>query len=165
MSKSAIRYQRLIGNLDKYNSVTEAMKASGFSDTTSEKQQKRVLRSALKWKADNTIEEAKILAGDTTVGSKKLMHEILGISRDSLTNRLKSIAEQEKDLASALKVLIPLAKQLGVDLTQEQQGATIVPTLNVTVRETKDGSTKPFIETTAQPVAEGSLDDNVGDEE
>ena len=80
--------------------------------------------------------------------------QTLGISLDRIQERINYIAfDQDKDLASAAKFLIPLAKNHGVNLTAEETRVN-VPVLNIIVKEKNQASpTQPqesaIIEATA----------------
>ena len=132
MAASPIRYKRLIQELPKHKSATDAIKAAGFTDYTAEKQQKRVLQSALKYQAREILNPDKQIQGK----SRQLMSEIVGMSGEQLFERLRYIATQEKDLASALKVIAPLVKEMGVDLKPEEGAERVtVPVLNIVVNK------------------------------
>ncbi len=96
---------------------------------------------------------------------RRLMSEIVGISPENLMKRLAFIANQDKDLSSALKVLAPLVKEHGVILSaDDEQSKITVPIINlgfatpqnmakniepvlehksIDSQITEDGSTKP----------------------
>ncbi len=133
------RQKKLIRNLDLngYN-VKQAAVDAGYSPMYADKQGKKLLKSALKAKVKETLE---ILEPNTPnsrdigmIEAKALMLELVGLSREELLLTLKKIATQDKDYSSALKVLMPLAKEIGIAL-QEGESKTIVPILNIGVRE------------------------------
>lgn len=140
MASSPLRYKRLMQELPKHNNAKDALIASGFSKQTAEKQSKRVLQSALKQQARDIL-----AAPNGSVSTKQLMSDIVGISSEDLFERIRFIATQDKDLASALKVLVPLLEQHGVTLRQEDNTKTIIPVLNIGIREV-NGSVEPPIE-------------------
>lgn len=138
------RYDKFIEELPKNNYVIKraALKA-GFSESSADTQGKRIMNAALKHQAK------KVLQGDivSSKEGKRLMSEIVGISREDIMKSLVFIAKQTKDLNSALKVLAPLAKEHNVILADEETNKTIVPTLNITVKETLNNPIdKPLIE-------------------
>lgn len=145
MAASPLRYKKLLQEIPKHKSAEQALIASGFSPNTAKSQSKRVLASALKHQA------REILKPEGTHGmtTKQLMSEIVGMSVEEVMERIRFIANQEKDLASALKVLIPLVRELGVTLDSNEPTVT-VPVLNVVVesnekRETLQANDVPDI--------------------
>jgi hypothetical protein len=82
----------------------------------------------------------------TAKEGKKLMHELLGLTREEVYENVKWLANQEKDLSTRLKVIQAIAKQLDIDLTQEEQQKTVVPILNVVVDKPREGLTEPPID-------------------
>lgn len=149
MASAPTRYPRLITELPKHKNVSDAIEAAGFSRSTARKQQKRVLRSALRHEARGFLDDEKT----GTMNSKQLMSEIVGISRIELFEVLKKVLFQDKDYSSVLKVLAPLIAQHGVELKAEEGEKTAVPVLNVIVERSLppiegevsevNGSTKP----------------------
>jgi phage terminase small subunit len=136
VSKSPLRYKRLISALPKHNyKVRPAAIEAGFTENTADSQGKRLLKSALKYQAQEIINQ---LDNKPSPSSKQLMREIVGLSKEDVMERLKYIAFQEKDLNSALKVLAPLAKQEGVILQNEDENKVNVPILNVVVKEKQE---------------------------
>lgn len=144
MAINKIKYDKFLEELPRNNYVirTSAIKA-GFSPKSADKQAKRIMNSALKHQAK------KVLEGDIVSSreGKRLMSELVGMSSDDVMKALKYIATQTRDLNSALKVLAPLAKEHNVILADEETNKTIVPTLNITVKETLNNPIdKPLIE-------------------
>lgn len=151
MPSTPLRYKRLINEIPKHDNARDALLASGFPASTANKQSKRVLQKALKHQAQEIL-KAPI---DPSQGSKRLMSEIVGISSTNLFERLKYIANQDKDLSSALKVIAPLVKEHGVILSQDDDKANItIPVINLGFAPVKqdvleqpqpldNGSTKP----------------------
>ena len=134
MPASPLRYKRLIKELPKHKSARDALIASGFSESTANKQSKSVLRSAIKHEAKELLQSMD----NKETSTKQLMSELLGISRNELFDRLKYIAiEQEKDFGSAIKILTALSKEHGIALTSEEDNKGVtVPVLNITVDKT-----------------------------
>ena len=130
MSQSPIRYKKLLAVLPKNNyDMQKSAIEAGFTKNTASKQSKRLLASAIKSEAREILEAKSI----TPIEAKKFMSDIIGLSSSELFERLKYIATQSKDLSSALKVLVPLAVDYGVQLQSDDAEKTIVPTLNVTM--------------------------------
>lgn len=126
--------------------VAPAAIEAGFSSQTAYKQGKSLLKTALKKEARETL---AILEGNspTTIPElKKTMAERIGMTRQDVMNNIKWLAEQERDLATRLKVVKALAKEYEVDLGEEELTKVNVPILNVTVKENKpllDGPVEP----------------------
>lgn len=146
------RTAKLLDELPKHNwKVEPAALAAGFSKSYARKQQKQILQHALKAQAQQALELA---ANNNYVPSKELkqsLAELIGMSRQDVYKRLKDISSQDKDLSSALKVLIPLARDLGIPLTDDQP-KTIVPILNIGIRENLPSLTGERSELLINPV-------------
>lgn len=140
------RKQKFLNALPKHNyKVAPSAIEAGYSPQYADKAPKRILESALKAQAKDILETASHM---DTKEMKKTLADIVGMNRENVFERLRYIANQEKDLSSALKVLAPLAKDLGVNLNTEEAPKTIVPILNIGVRTTDqstiNGSTEPI---------------------
>lgn len=92
--------------------------------------------------SESTALQASRIGTDTAI--KQLMDidesnkQTLGISLKRIQERINHIAfNQDKDLSSATKLLIPLAKNHGVNLSSEDGNKVNVPILNIIVKETK----------------------------
>ncbi len=132
-----MRYERLLLELPKHNfKIEKAAVAAGFAKTTARTQQKRLIQAALKIQAQRALELANMKASLPSIGEvKSSMASLVGMSVNEVMGRLKTIANQDKDLGSALKVLAPLAKEHGVVLQQDEQSKVVVPILNVSLGE------------------------------
>ena len=128
MTTSPLRYKRLIQEIPRHIHVKDALLASGFSEKTALKSSKRVIVSALKYQAREILSSPQ-----ETKPLKVLMTDLLGLSSGDLFYTLKKIALQDKDYGSALKVLGPLAKEHGINLSQDEGDKVSVPILNVIV--------------------------------
>ena len=132
------RYKRFLEELplNKNKILPSALKA-GYSPSYADKQGKILLNNAIKQSARDILQqtENKELS---TPEAKRLMCELLGLSREEVFNQLKRIAIQEKDYSSALKVLSPLSKELGVDISNQEDTNITVPILNIGVRNTPE---------------------------
>lgn len=130
------RHLKLLKLLPKHKGkIAPAAMEAGFTKQTAYKRGNSLLKTALKKEARQTL---AILENNTNVSTssmKKTLAEKIGMSSEEVFERLKSIAIQERDLTSALKVLKPLSKDLGVDLGEEETQKVNVPILNVTVKE------------------------------
>lgn len=134
------RHKKLLEELPKngYKVGPAAIKA-GYSPKTANDHPKEIMKAAMKAQAREIIEMVENPAM-TTKEMKQSLAEIIGLSREDVFNRLKSIAYQDKDLSSALKVLAPLAKDLGVNLGVDEAPKTIVPILNIGIERTAPNS-------------------------
>ena len=141
------RHQKLLEELPKngYKVYPSAVKA-GYSPNTANKNPNRLLKSALHAQAKEVM---KMTANNIQVDTKELkqtLAELIGMSREDVFLRLKTISLQDKDLSSALKVLAPLAKDLGVNLNTDEAPKVVVPVLNIGVRSLDNGSIEPPID-------------------
>lgn len=131
------RHRRLLEELPKHDmKVYPSAVKAGYSPQYADKNPKQILKSALKAQAREVLDT---LEGNKPVDMtemKKTMSEIIGMSREEVFTRLVSIANQDKDLSSALKVLAPLAKDLGVNLGNDEDKKTIIPVLNIGIKQT-----------------------------
>lgn len=154
------RYKVFMEELPKNKNVvmTSAIKA-GYTESYARARGKTIVRNAIKKSAQEVLDRVRGEAVIQKTEIKKLMSEIVGISDQTLMERLRFIATQDKDLNSALKVIVPLVKELGVILTADDDSQKrITPVLNITVKKNdenvndtgildgqviEDGSTKP----------------------
>lgn len=154
MASSPMRYKKFLELLPKYNYVvTKAAKEAGFSEHTSNTQQKRILQSALKYELKSREESVKnnlVQNKDVSIDEVKTMAQQVGISKDELMENIKTIANQEKDWSTRLKVVSVLAKEFGLDLSIEENNKTIAPVLNITVKEKEkkqnEGLVEPYLD-------------------
>ena len=150
------------------NMLRSALKA-GYTEATARRHGKRILNTALRGQVEemkNALQNKDISTGQI----KKMMSDIVGISPQSMFDRLKWLAlENDKDAGTALKVLAPLLVEHGVILKadDEDKRSSNVPVLNLSFgnvsiaektaknieapndhiiidsQEIEDGSTKP----------------------
>jgi phage terminase small subunit len=141
MALSTIRSKKLIEALPRNNyNVTKSALEAGFTKSTAETQQKRLMRTALKVQAKEVLKDLENV--DTPLSTlKKTMAEMVGLSREDVMNNIKELATQDRDYSTRLKVIKALAKELGVDLGEDEGANVTVPVLNVTVKER---STEPL---------------------
>lgn len=138
------RYDVFLELLPKndFNVYKTAVEA-GFAESTAEKQGKRIYQTALKKQAERLQQRKMELATNPDLNSKQITEglkqitiaEKVGLSREEVMERIRFMATQERDLGVALKVIKALAKEYQVDLGEEESQKTIVPVLNVTVKE------------------------------
>jgi len=127
------RYKKFLEALPRNNNnVLRSALEAGYSETYARKNGKAIMRNALRASANAIIEDTEGKEITKTEG-KRMMLEIMGYTPQDVVNRLRMVADQEKDLSSKLKVLAPLAKELGVILNPDDEQKTIVPTLNIGV--------------------------------
>jgi hypothetical protein len=113
------------------NNVYKSALKAGYTKSYAHSSGKLIVKNAIKETAKELIQSVN--KDITPQETKQLMCEIMGLSPQMVLNTLNKIATQDKDYSSALKVLSPLSKELGVDIsTQEQQNIT-VPVLNIVV--------------------------------
>lgn len=150
------RRERLIKGIEEGKSVHKSAIEAGYSRNTAKVHGKKLLKTALKEKVKETmalLEGKDTERKDLTMKeTKALMLELVGLSKDELLLTLRKIATQDKDYGSALKVLTPLAKEIGIRL-QEDEAKTIVPILHVGLRAnpTLEGAVEA-VEAIATPV-------------
>jgi len=130
------RYKKFLQEMPKNRNIvkTSAIKA-GYSPQYADKQGKVILHNALKKEAREIADALERNLPMPIREGKKTMAELVGLSSEDVMNSLKYIAQQQKDLSSALKVLAPLAKEHGVVLQEEENGSVKAPILNVTIKE------------------------------
>lgn len=141
MALSTIRSKKLIEALPRNNyNVTKSALEAGFSKHTARTQQKRLLRTAIKIQAKEALQGMENVQQplDTL---KKTMAELVGLSKQDVYDNIKELATQDRDYSTRLKVVRALARELGVDLGEEESSKVNVPILNVTVKER---STEPL---------------------
>lgn len=161
------RHMKLLELLPKHKfKVAPAAIEAGFSEQTAYKQAKSLLQTALKKQEKALMEKNRELANnkdlkasEITSALKQSLVERIGMTSEELFNQLKSIALNERDYASALKVLKPLARDVGVDLGEDESQKVTVPVLNVTVKERTSAQPSRIIESTTSSGAQHTLYD------
>lgn len=144
------RYKVFLEELPKNrNSIKASAIKAGYSKTYAHSNGRTLLKNAVKQSAKDLIESSdkNISASE----AKKLMCEIIGMSSEQVFTTLKKIANQDKDYSSALKVLTPLSKQLGVDISAQEQSNVTVPVLNIGIVKTDEQILNTGDENMAQP--------------
>jgi hypothetical protein len=154
--RSIHRARKLIEELPKHNNVVyRAAVAAGYSEKTALKQGKRLLNHALKVQAADIAEQPLLKKQEALSVLEKV-----GISPEQLRERIRMLAMQDGELGVALKVLTALAKHDNIDLTSEQKSATVVPVLNVTVREgDNNGPVEPVYATVSRNTSFATRED------
>jgi len=135
------RHRKLLEELPKNNyRVAPSAKKAGFSPQYADKNPRQILNTALKAQAREILET---IESKPTKEAKQTLAEIIGMNREQVFERLRIIANQDRDLSSALKVLAPLSKDLGVPLLDDDHVKVVVPVLNIGIRD--NGSVEPPI--------------------
>lgn len=131
------RHKEFLTNYAKTSNITQSAIKAGYSPIYADKLGKVILNNAIKHSARDILKETenKTL---TTPEVKMFMHELLGLSREDVFEVLKKIALQDKDYASAIKILAPLSKEIGIALKDDEQVNVTVPVLNVVVEKSKE---------------------------
>lgn len=114
------------------NKIMPSAIEAGYSKEYARSKGKYIYETAVKAQAKeiiSMIEDNRLAKSD----AKKFMAEIVGLTRDDVFELLRKIANQNKDYGSALKVLAPLARELGVVLDSDAPKVT-VPILQVTTK-------------------------------
>jgi len=132
------RHQKLLEELPKngYKVYPSAIKA-GYKASYALKAPSRIIKTAIKAQAKEIIQN---IDNKPLKEAKQSLASIIGMSDTEVFERLRYIAKQEKDLSTALKVLAPLSKDLGVPLDDETTKVT-VPILNIGVRPASEQDT------------------------
>lgn len=137
MSNSIAREEKDMAILNDYMATGNAYKTlikHGYSETTAKKQAKQILDATYK-RVLKAKTESKELTDPKTI---KNSLEILGVSREEVTKQLKTIALNDKDYTNALKVLTVLAKDINLDLVDDNSQKTPSVSLTIENREVID---------------------------
>ena len=138
------RHLHLLELLPKHDwKIAPAAIEAGFSQSTAYKQAKSLLQTALKKQSQLHEMQRLAMANNKETKASEIVEvlkqqtlaEKIGMTSEMVKERLVYIATQERDLNAALKVLTPLSKDIGIDIGLEESQKTIVPVLNVTVKE------------------------------
>src|SRR3990167_5925084 len=99
------RPDKFLEELPKHNwKVEPAAIAAGYSLSYAQHCQKLILQRALKRQAEKALALARPTNRDIdTKELKKSLAELIGLDREKVFERLRTIANQDKDLSSALK--------------------------------------------------------------
>jgi len=128
------RHTKLLENLPKHNyKIAPAAKEAGFTDKTSEKQGKKLLETAIEITKERALQRAITGKGESQATAMSVLGT-LGVTRDFAVEQYMKIVSQDKDLSTKLKALVPLMKDIGIDVTGDNKQVT-VPILNVVVKE------------------------------
>jgi hypothetical protein len=139
------RKAKLLEELPKHNyKVKPAAIKAGYSESYADANPKQILKTALRAQAQALMDTASDANSIPSKGMKKELASTIGLTMEEVQNALKKIALNDRDFASALKVLAVIARQdLDFNLNPEETKIT-VPVLNIGVRE--NGPVEPYIE-------------------
>ena len=102
------------------------------------------MNTAIRLQAQSIVNKAS--NQEITKQESQSVLKILGLTREQVVKRLNIIAFQDKDYSSALKVLMPVSKSIGYDISQQEQPNITVPVLNIVVDKTDMASSKDIVE-------------------
>jgi len=139
------KYKLFLDNYAVSGNIYQSAVNAGFPHQYARKCSKVILNRALKY----NMRELQAKAEKNEIIPSEAKHtplELLGLTRQDVVKRLKDIAFQDKDYSSALKVLSPVSKSIGYDITQQEQQNITVPVLNIVVDRPKDGDNKGYNE-------------------
>lgn len=124
------------------NKIKPAAIKAGYSPIYAHANGRKILQTAIKEQAKEIIE---LVDQKPAKENKKLMYELIGLTKEELYENVKYLLTQDKDLSTRLKVLTPLIAQADVQLNTEEAPKTIVPVLNIGVRPIENGLTEPHM--------------------
>lgn len=113
------------------NKIMPSAIEAGYSESYARARGKTLYQTIMKAQVKeiaNSLENPTI----SPTEARRLMSELVGLSPSELMFEARKIATQDKDYGSALKVLIPLLREHGVSLDNEEK-AVVVPILNIVV--------------------------------
>jgi hypothetical protein len=122
------------------NKIKPSAIEAGYSPIYAHANGKTILKTAIKAQAQEIIEN---IDQTPTKEAKKMMYELMGMTDTEVINNAKYLLNQEKDLSTRLKLLAPLLSELGIRINPDDSPKTIVPILNIGIRQLEDGSTEP----------------------
>lgn len=152
------RSDRFIEEMEKNNGkMTISAEKAGYSKQYARTRQKTIMNNALKRQVAK-VQDALQNKETTSKEVKRLMSEIVGISPENLMKRLAFIANQDKDLSSALKVLAPLVREHGVILNSDDDASkVIVPVINMGFAPVEQGIRQETTQVIEQEVKQEPL--------
>jgi hypothetical protein len=106
----------VIDDYMKSGNAYKTLLKHGYSEMTSMKASKQILNNCYK-KVLKDAYQSKELVNPKEIQSSL---EVLGITREEVASKLKEIALNDKDYTNALKVLSILAKDIGINFTDDQ---------------------------------------------
>lgn len=129
MSMSPKKASKIMSDYAKnnYNSKKTLLE-NGYKESTATKRPNTVINLASK-----TVRESLQLDTDDKKEIARNSLDILGVSKEDVVKQLVKIGFNERDYANALKVLGVLAKDIGINLTDDEQKPQT--NVNIGIRE------------------------------
>ena len=128
-----LRPKRFLEVLSKHKGqVGPAAREAGYTSSYAHSSPKIIRNTAMK-EAVKELSERVNKKDLTKEETKQLMCDVMGLDSSIVLSTTRKIALQDKDYSSALKVLSPLLKELGIDISQQEQQNITVPVLNIGV--------------------------------
>ncbi len=138
------KYKMFMVEYLKTSNITQSAIKAGFAPQYADKEGKLILNRAIKYHTQALLDKSSNNE-ITSEEAKKDLCDLLGLTSDNVMNRLKDIALQDRDYSSALKVLAPVSKSIGYDMSTEDNKEVTQPVLNIGVIQTQEGKTTPNI--------------------
>ena len=114
---------------NNYNAYKTLMEL-GYSKSTALNDAKATID-----RASRTVNESLQLDTVEPKEVAKTSYEILGLSKEEVIENLKEIATQSRDYTNRLKVVTPMARDIGIKLDDTEENKS--PTVNLTVESVK----------------------------
>jgi hypothetical protein len=133
--RSKPRWKLFLEALPKhdYKIAPSAMEA-GYSESYAYKCGNLIMTSALRAQAKETLRVHNTTSAPmSTEEAKATLATFIGMNSEDVAKTLKKIATQDKDYGSALKVLAPVLKEMGHNISVDDASKVSVPILNVIV--------------------------------
>ena len=124
--------------------ISESAIKAGYSPQYANKEGRKLLNTAIRLQAQSIVNKAS--NQEITKQESQSVLKILGLTREQVVKRLNIIAFQDKDYSSALKVLMPVSKSIGYDISQQDTPNITIPVLNIVVDKTDMASSKDIVE-------------------
>lgn len=162
MSKSYMSPKKAIKILSDYNkngfNAYKTLIENGYTEMTAMKASKGVLQTAQK-----AIEQKMDIKGDSPKEVSGSVLGLLGITREDIIKELLKVIEQDRDYTNKLKAMSPVLREIGINLDNEEQKSNVA-VLNITTREPKDPSVKPYIREVSDNIHSATQEDGSGGE-
>lgn len=131
--KQDTRVEKFLKYYGESNNVRQSALKAGYKDSYASKQGYRIVERALKYQINRALEviESK---DKTTLEVKDALASLIGYNSEDIGEQFKKIVEQDRDYSSKLKALTPLLKEQGINIQDTEDTKTIVPIMNITVR-------------------------------
>ena len=134
---SPTKASKLLGDYAKNNyNAYKTLIENGYSEKTARKNAGRTIQTA-----NDVVKSSLEIQTDSKEETAKSVLDIVGITREEVLNQLKTIALNERDYTSAIKVLSVFSKELGVQLDDTEQNKA--PSVNITVEKVEANTPHP----------------------